>query len=130
MTDWMDNPWFLGIWVALALPSLALVAWDLHRNNAHLISLMKVVWLLTVAYSGPIGLLIYWRTGRKEIPDDSIWRRSFRSVAHCYSGCGLGEIVGVTIAVGIFAMGNTGTALLTFTLAYMTGFGLTLGPLM
>lgn len=23
---------------------------------------------------------------------DSLWRRSFRSVAHCYSGCGAGEV--------------------------------------
>ncbi len=112
------------------LPSLALLVRDLQTKNAHIMTLMKAVWVLTVTYSGPVGLLIYWYTGRKEIPDDGLWRRAFRSVAHCYSGCGLGEIAGVVTAAGLFGWSNLGIGLLTFTLAYLTGFGLTLGPLM
>ncbi|MCA0919674.1 DUF4396 domain-containing protein [Pseudooceanicola nanhaiensis] len=126
----VSSPWFLGIWLALMLPSLAIVIRDLTTKNAHLMSLMKVVWVLTVLYSGPLGLLIYWRTGRKEIPDDAPWRRAFRSVAHCYSGCGLGEIIGVLIAVGLFSAGNIQTALVTFALAYTIGFALGFGPLL
>ena len=130
MTDVASNPWFLIVWGALAIASILVVLRDLRTNNAHLMPLMKLVWVLTVAYSGPLGLLIYWTTGRRQIADDALWRRAFRSVAHCYSGCGLGEIVGVSIAVGLMAWGNLGTALTTFALAYLTGFGLTLGPLM
>lgn len=112
------------------VPSMLILWRDLRQNNAHLGSLMKVVWSLTVLYSGPVGLLIYWVSGRKEISDDADWRRGFRSVAHCYSGCGMGEIVGVMVAVGLFAAGNLSTAFVTFTLAYLAGVALTIGPLM
>lgn len=126
----VSTPWFLLTWVALMLPSLVVLARDLRRRNSHLGSLMKLVWGLTVFYSGPFGLAIYWISGRKEISDDALWRRGFRSVAHCYSGCGMGEIAGVLITVGIFAAGNLVTALVTFTLAYLAGVALTVGPLM
>ena len=66
----VSSPWFLAAWLVLMLPSLVIVIRDLATKNAHLMSLMKIVWGLTVLYSGPLGLLIYWRTGRKEIPDD------------------------------------------------------------
>ncbi|MFP3440812.1 DUF4396 domain-containing protein, partial [Pantoea sp. SIMBA_133] len=52
------------------------------------------------------------------------------SVAHCYSGCGIGEILGVIISVGLFAMGNFWAAIITFTLAYIFGFALNIGPMM
>jgi hypothetical protein len=130
LRELLGSPWFLAGWAALMLPSLAILVTDLRRNNAHLMSLMKVVWGLTVAYSGPLGLAVYGLTGRKEISDDGLWRRAFRSVAHCYSGCGLGEIVGVTVSVGLFAAGNVTAALVTFACAYIAGLVLTVGPLM
>ncbi len=126
----ISSPWFLIVWAMLMVPSLIWVIHDLRTRNSHLGSLMKLVWSLTVFYSGPLGLLIYTRTGRKEIPDDSLWRRGFRSVAHCYSGCGLGEITGVIVAVGVFAATNLTTAIVTFVLAYLAGIALTVGPLM
>lgn len=129
LTTIFSSPWFLVVWLALMIPSEIVLIRDLKRNNAHLMSLMKLVWGLTVLYSGPIGLAVYWTCGRKEIATDSLWRRGFRSVAHCYSGCGLGEIVGVTLAVGLLRFGNLGTALTTFAFAYVIGFLLTLGPL-
>jgi len=127
--DLMAEPAFPLVWAALMLPCLVVVIRDLRTRNAHLMPLMKVVWALTVLYSGPLGLAIYWWTGRKEIADDALWRRSFRSVAHCYAGCGMGEIVGVAIAVGIFALGNAGVAATTFAFAYAAGFALTVGPM-
>lgn len=125
----LSAPAFLIGWAIVMIPSVAIVIRDLAVRNDHLMSLMKVVWVLTVLYSGPLGLLIYWKTGRKEIPRDGLWRRSFRSVAHCYSGCGMGEIAGITIAVGLLALGNLWAALITFSLAYIAGFALTVGPL-
>ncbi|KAA2312694.1 DUF4396 domain-containing protein [Pseudooceanicola sediminis] len=126
--DIVSSPYFIITWAILMIPSLIIVIRALRVNNAHLMPLMKVVWGFTVAYSGPLGLLIYWLTGRKEISDDNDWRRAFRSVAHCYSGCGMGEIVGVLIAVGLLSLGNLWTALITFVLAYVAGFALTIGP--
>jgi hypothetical protein len=125
-----DSPAFLVGWAVLMLPCIAILIYDIWTRNSHLMSLMKVVWCLTVLYSGPLGLLVYWLCGRKEIDDDSLWRRAFRSVAHCYSGCGMGEIVGVFIAAGLLSMGNLGIGLITFALAYVAGYALTVGPLM
>ncbi|MGX0876230.1 hypothetical protein ACSSV4_000905 [Roseovarius sp. MBR-154] len=126
----LQSPWFLVAWAALMLPSLAILIRDMRARNAHLMPLMKWVWALTVVYSGPLGLAVYWWSGRKEIAADGQWRRAARSVAHCYSGCGLGEIIGLTLAVGVLAATTTATALITFAFAYAAGFALTVGPLM
>ena len=120
----------LGIWLILALLSCAWLLIDLLRNNQHIVPIMKAAWILTVLYSGPLGLLIYFYAGRKEIRTNSLWRKGFRSVVHCYSGCGAGEIVGVSIAVGLFALGNLGISVISFLLAYVFGFGMTFGPLL
>ena len=130
VTAILSSPWFLVVWAALTIPCLAWVIRDLRGPNAHLMGLMKVVWALTVLYSGPLGLVIYRSAGRKQIPKDSAPRRAWRSVAHCYSGCGMGEVVGVIIAVGLFQLGNWPTAAITFALAYVAGYALTVGPLM
>lgn len=123
------NWWVVGTWAVLAAISVGVVVNDLSRRNAHIMPLMKTVWIIATAYSGPLGLAIYWFSGRKEISRDTLWRRGFRSTAHCYSGCGLGEIIGVSITVGLLGLGNWPTALVTFCLAYLFGFGLTVGPL-
>jgi len=102
---------------------------DVLNNNAELPSLMKLVWGLTILYSGLVGLAVYWYSGRKQISNDSIYRRGFRSTAHCYSGCGLGEIVGVTLATLYFAGTSLAIAVGSFGFAYLFGFGLTVGPL-
>lgn len=125
----LSGPSFLIGWAALMVPCLIILLRDLARRNNHLMSLMKLVWALTVLYSGPLGLAVYWLTGRKEIQDDALWRRAFRSVAHCYSGCGMGEIAGVMIAAGSLALGTIWVALITFTLAFVAGYALTVGPL-
>ena len=109
--------------------SEVVLLYDLRENNAEMASLMKVVWFFTVFYSGLLGLSIYWFTGRKQISSDSVWRRGFRSVSHCYSGCGSGEAVGVIVAVGILSLGNVGVAVATFGFAYLFGYALTVGPL-
>lgn len=120
----------LGIWLALVAASLAWVIYDLRTNNNHIASMMQWVWGLTVLYSGPIGLMIYHFSGRKQIPTDNTARKGFRSVAHCYAGCGIGEILGVIISVGLFALGNFWAAIITFSLAYIFGFALNIGPMM
>ncbi|EMA54524.1 DUF4396 domain-containing protein [Halococcus salifodinae] len=126
----LTNPAFLLAWGVLVLGSLSVLVWDLRTNNPMLGSLMKYVWGFTVLYSGPIGIGVYWYSGRSQITHDSLWRRGFRSVSHCYSGCGAGEITGVVIAVGLLTLGNVPTALSTFALAYVAGYAMTVGPLL
>lgn len=126
---WLSSWTLLTVWLGVSLVCVGVVIRDLRVNNAHLMPLMKFVWILTTANSGPLGLAVYWFAGRKEIAHDSLPRKAFRSVAHCYSGCGIGEILGVIIAVGILATGNFRASVITFTLAYVFGFGLTVGPM-
>lgn len=126
----LTTPLVLGTWALLMLGSLAVLVWDLWTNNEPISGLMKAVWIFTVLYSGPLGLAVYWYSGRTQIDHDSLWRKGFRSVCHCYSGCGAGEITGIFIALGILALGNLYVALATFALAYVFGYAMTVGPLM
>lgn len=126
----LTDPSFLVVWGVLVLVSLIVLIQDLATKNSHIVGLMKWVWIFTVTYSGPLGLAIYYYSGRRQIPEDDLWRRSFRSVAHCYSGCGAGEIAGVFIAAGLLTLSTWWVAGITFTLAYVAGFALTVGPLM
>jgi len=130
MIGFLSMPAALWIWAAVVVASLLLLLHDMRSRNPEIAGLMKLVWVLTVAYSGPLGLAGYFWSGRKQIAHDTLWRRAFRSVAHCYSGCGMGEIAGVLITVGLLSLSNWWVAGVTFSLAYVAGFALTVGPLM
>ncbi|GGM60312.1 hypothetical protein J2752_001770 [Halarchaeum rubridurum] len=119
----------LAVWALAVCCSLAVLWWDVRARNRALPSLMKGVWTLVVAYSGPFGLALYWYAGRTQIAHDSPWRRGVRSTAHCYSGCGAGEVVGVTLAQGVLALSVGWVAAATFGFAYLFGYALTVGPL-
>lgn len=125
----LDSWWTLGAWGLIVVFCLGLLLRDLRRCNPEVMPLMRVVWFLTVLYSGPLGLGVYWFSGRKQISKDSIWRRGWRSVSHCYSGCGAGEITGVLVTIGLLGWATTHAALATFVLAYVFGYALTAGPL-
>lgn len=129
LRDILGNPWVLSIWLISMLICLGILIRDFLTHNPQIDSLMKAVWILTVSYSGPLGLWLYYISGRKQIRHDSVWRKGVRSVAHCYSGCGAGEVTGVFIAAGLLALDNTWIAVITFTLAYIFGYGMTFGPL-
>jgi len=130
LKPFLSSPIVAGVWALLVIASLGVFWWDLRNRNQALPSMMKFVWTVTVIYSGPIGLAIYWWSGRTQIDHDSFWRRGSRSTSHCYSGCGLGEIVGITLAQGILAFDTVWVVLITFGFAYLFGFALNIGPLM
>lgn len=125
----LSNPVYLLGWGILVAASLGALVRDLRSNNSGLGSLMKFVWGFTVLYSGPVGLTAYWYSGRSQIRRDSLWRRGLRSVCHCYSGCGAGEVTGVVVALGLLSMGSLAVAATTFLFAYVFGYALTVGPL-
>jgi hypothetical protein len=127
----LKSPVFLSVLASSIIISEAVLINDIRRNNKQIPSLMKVVWALTVLYSGVVGLLAYSFSGRKQIERDSIWRRALRSVSHCYSGCGLGEATGVIVAVGLISLDTTlYVAGVTFLFAYSFGYAMTIGPLL
>lgn len=126
----LSDPRVIVLWVLLVVSSVGVLRWDLRRNSEALPSTMKAVWTLVALYSGPFGLALYWYAGRTGISHDSLWRRGVRSTAHCYSGCGAGEVVGLTLAQGILALAVGWVAAVTFGFAYLFGYGLTVGPLL
>ncbi|HIH10449.1 MAG TPA: DUF4396 domain-containing protein [Candidatus Diapherotrites archaeon] len=129
--DILNGPLALGLWGVLVALSLSVLAQDLRSKNMPLVPMMKLVWVLTTLFSGPLGLAIYYYAGRAQNGADSIWKRGFRSVCHCYSGCGTGEIIGVMVLIGILAIkNNLLVATGTFVLAYVVGFATTILPLM
>jgi hypothetical protein len=109
----LSSPALLAVWVLVVAASVTALLWDLRSRNRALSSLMQFVWVLTVLYSGPLGLGLYWYAGRTQISNDSPWRRGVRSTAHCYSGCGAGEVVGITLAQGVLALATVGVATAT-----------------
>jgi hypothetical protein len=115
----------LGLLVAT---SLGILFRDVRANNSMLGTLMKFVWGFTVLYSGHVGLAVYWYSGRSQIPRNSLWRREFRSGCHCYSGCGAGEVTGLSVALGLLMLARLGIAAVTFAFAYVFGCALTVGP--
>jgi hypothetical protein len=129
--SFLTNPVVVAVWVVLVVGSLAVLAWDIHENNATMVPLMKFVWGLTVLFSGPIALAAYWYSGRSQISHDSFWRGGWRSTAHCFSGCGIGEVVGILIFSTVLAfLGTAALAIGTFVLAYLGGVVLNAGPLL
>nr|WP_276239448.1 hypothetical protein [Halobaculum sp. DT55] len=105
----LSDPVVMGAWAVVVAVSVGVLLWDLRARNEALPSLMKAVWALTVVYSGPFGLAVYWYAGRTQIPEDSLVRRGFRSTAHCYSGCGAGEVTGILLAQGSSASRSGGS---------------------
>ncbi|GKZ16101.1 DUF4396 domain-containing protein [Haladaptatus sp. T7] len=127
----LSDPLVMGIWALFVLASVGVLWWDVRNHNQALPSMMKGVWTLVVLYSGPFGLAVYWYSGRTQISRDSLWRRGFRSTAHCYSGCGAGEVLGFALLAGLLALQSTSIVTAgTFALAYIFGYALTVGPLM
>lgn len=129
MIDMLSNPLFLLIWGVSVAFGLSIVIFDLIMSNSELSTVMKAVWALTVAYSGLIGVALYYWSGRHQMSDDSLWKRACRSVAHCYAGCGAGEVIGVIISIGLFSLGQVWAGVLTFLLAYTLGILLNMGAL-
>lgn len=119
----------LGLWLGVNLVSLGVLWWDIRSRNENIPSMMKRVWTLTVGYSGPLGLGVYWYSGRIQMETDSLWKQGFRSDAHCYSGCGLGEVIGITAATIVLIFSTLWVTVTTFALAYLAGFTLTVAPL-
>ncbi len=129
MADLLTQPIVIGAWILAVVCSVGVLIVDLRRVASGLPPLMKVVWILTVIYSGPVGLGAYWSSGRPRISQDSLARRALRSDAHCFSGCGGGEVIGVLVAAGILGLGNVGISVITFVLAFVFGLLLTIGPM-
>ena len=59
----------------------------------------------------------------------SLSRLAFTATVHCLSGCAIGEVAGMVIGTAL-GWGNLETIALAVTLAFISGFGLTMLPLL
>ena len=122
------------VYVPLSVATALLVLVDiyvLHRRQ-HM-TVMEVVWPLTMLYWGPLGLLFYLGFGRAAPLDPGqphemdrpMWQAAFTGATHCGAGCALGDFVGDWIAFGIgfTLLGSVllGKYLFAFVLAYLFG---------
>jgi hypothetical protein len=108
---------------ALTLASLVLVVIDLARSPSIAI-VMKWGWTLVVAYTGPIGLVIYLLSCREPLPGmhgkyvAPLWKQAVGSTIHCVAGDATGIIAGALLGTAL-AM----PARVEAVFEYVAGFG-------
>lgn len=107
---------FLGFGVV----SFVIVLTDICMGRYQYTPIMNLAWPLTVLYSGPIGLFLYYKFGRvnqvtikgvrkpkkeKKRPE---WFEAMASAAHSGSGCALAVIISEIVIywVGIYIFGH------------------------
>ena len=61
-------------------------------------------------------------------PTPSINRTAFDATVHCLTGCAIGEVLGLVIATAL-GWHDLPSILLAIVLAFVFGYGLTIGPL-
>jgi hypothetical protein len=60
---------------------------------------------------------------------DGLNRTALMATVHCLSGCAIGEVAGMVIGTGL-GLSNAVTVVLSVILAFFTGYGLTMRPLL
>ena len=60
---------------------------------------------------------------------ESLNRTALMATVHCLSGCAIGEVAGMVIGTGL-GLSNGVTIVLSVILAFITGYGLTMRPLL
>lgn len=137
--DWLTVVAWISL--ALALASAVIVALDIVAGHRQQMWIMDVVWPLTALWSGPVGLITYFRVGRLSTAERAkqakaagekppgmlkpFWQKVGLGATHCGSGCTLGDLIAETlvIAVPVTLLGNEvfGTWAVDFVLAFLLG---------
>lgn len=98
----------LIVWFSLTVVSLLYVGWDVIVRTP-VIKVMRWAWLLVIAYTGPLGLLVYLASCREPqgVPHERyvapLWKQSVGSTIHCLAGDATGIIAAAAItgALGV-----------------------------
>lgn len=115
----------LRLWFVLTAVSLALVVVDLVRSSAITI-VMKWGWALVVAYTGPVGLVIYLWSCREPFPQAHetyvapLWKQAVGSTIHCVAGDATGIIAGALVGVA-FVMAPRVDAIVEYVAGFAFG---------
>ncbi|MGE3076224.1 MAG: DUF4396 domain-containing protein [Dehalococcoidia bacterium] len=115
--------------ITVAVGCSAVVAIDELVAQPKMMPIMRLVWPITCLWSGPLGLIGYWRVGRElmSMPREDRAESVTTGVAatHCGSGCTLGDFVAETTAavfpLVLFGHAIFGTWVLDFGAAFIIG---------
>jgi hypothetical protein len=98
----------LRLWFVLTALSVGILGTDVARTPA-IATVMKWGWVLVVAYTGPVGLVIYLLSCREPLPGQHaayvapLWKQAVGSTIHCVAGDATGIIAGALVGAA-FAM--------------------------
>ncbi|MCH2136082.1 MAG: DUF4396 domain-containing protein [Phycisphaerales bacterium] len=92
----------LLVWFILTAMSLILAGWDLARNTP-VSWVQKLAWLLVIAYTGPVGLVVFLLSCRSPGEDmhdaftKPTWKQAVNSEMHCLAGDATGIVVAAAV---------------------------------
>ncbi|HEY7065471.1 MAG TPA: DUF4396 domain-containing protein [Chloroflexota bacterium] len=92
----------LLLWDVLTIGALLFLVWDLWTNTPTT-WVMKLAWILVIAYTGPVGLFIYLLSCRQPLPGTheafiaAHWKQSVGSLMHCVAGDATGIILAAVL---------------------------------
>lgn len=113
------------VWYLLTALCLALLVWDLAKNTPTG-AVMKLAWFLVVAYTGPVGLAVYWFSCRKpkDVSHDEFiqdhWKQATGSLLHCVAGDATGIILSAAV-VYHFGLSNGLDLIVEYLAAFVFG---------
>ena len=118
-------PLIVTIWFVLVGLSLLYVLYDaLFRLPVSWVQ--KLAWILVVAYTGPVGLLVYGLSCRSPGPGQhdaytrATWKQSVNSEMHCLAGDATGILIAAVI-VPVFGFTNGIDLVIEYVTAYAVG---------
>lgn len=118
-------PGILTLWYILTALSLIILIYDLTRNTPAQ-WVMKLAWILIVAYTGPVGLTLYLLSCRQPLSgnhDKFIrphWKQAVGSMLHCVAGDATGIILSAAI-VFHFGLPNGVDLIIEYASAFVVG---------
>lgn len=115
----------LTVWFVVTAACVVFLVLDLVRSPA-IGGVMKLAWVLVVAYTGPIGLALYWLSCREPKPgthDEFIrphWKQATGSLLHCVAGDATGIIISAAIVYS-FQLPNGIDLIIEYVSAFVVG---------
>jgi len=89
------------VWFTLTAGSLLFVVLDFHNTSVSWVQ--KLAWGLVIAYTGPVGLVVYLLACRSPGPGlhdaftKPLWKQSINSEMHCLAGDATGIIIAAAV---------------------------------
>jgi hypothetical protein len=116
----------LTIWYLLTAGSMVFLVWDLYTNTPAG-RVMKLAWILVVAYTGPIGLFLYLLSCRQPLhgAHDAFiathWKQATGSLLHCVAGDATGIMISAVV-VYHFGLPNGIDLIIEYISAFIVGW--------